>query len=190
MDVFDTMAEYAYSQSLEKLTKENYCVALILFAAVLLFGMLIGRRIRGWNGRKTVSLAVLLPYLYLTFMFAVFGREERASSLYELMPFWSYYEAFAHGRKILLLACLLNVVMFAPLGICLAGLDVRFRYAIVVGVCLSYSIEVSQLLLHKGLFELFDDPFHNVLGTILGYCLFAGVHKLFTRALTPWHGET
>ena len=52
------------------------------------------------------------------------------------------------------------------------GLGVRkLRWVILIAVIISYSIEFSQLLTKRGLFELFDDPFHNVPGAIIGFTL-------------------
>lgn len=180
-DVFEFMAKYAYRQSLKNLTERDFLIAMVIFAATLIIGTGISAKTHGWNRSKTIFLSVLLPYLYLVLMFAVFGRDERRYPFYELQPFWSYYEAFANGKHILLLACFLNVLMFMPLGICLAGLGVKFRYALLAGACISYFIEVSQFLFRKGLFELFDDPFHNVLGTMLGYLLLTGFRKIFSN---------
>ena len=48
---------------------------------------------------------------------------------------------------------------------------------ILIAVIISYSIEFSQLLTKRGLFELFDDPFHNVLGAIIGFRLWRMIMK-------------
>ncbi|RHT19472.1 VanZ family protein [Clostridium sp. AM34-9AC] len=56
----------------------------------------------------------------------------------------------------------------------LQGLGVRkLKWVILI----SYSIEFSQLLTKRGLFELFDDPFHNVLGAIIGFTLWRMIMK-------------
>ena len=72
----------------------------------------------------------------------------------------------------------MNVFMFVPLGIGLQGLGVRkLRWVILIAAIISYSIEFSQLLTKRGLFELFDDPFHNVLGAIIGFTLWRMIMK-------------
>ena len=86
------------------------------------------------------------------------------------MPFWGYIKALRLDSKILLWECALNVFMFVPLGIGLQGLGVRkLRWVILIAAIISYSIEFSQLLTKRGLFELFDDPFHNVCVIISNY---------------------
>ena len=58
------------------------------------------------------------------------------------------------------------------------GLGVRkLRWMILIAAIISYSIEFSQLLTKRGLFELFDDPFHNVLGAIIGFTLWRMIMK-------------
>ena len=48
---------------------------------------------------------------------------------------------------------------------------------ILIAVIISYSIEFSQLLTKRGLFELFDDPFHNAPGAIIGFTLWRMIMK-------------
>lgn len=58
------------------------------------------------------------------------------------------------------------------------GLGVRkLRWVILIAAIISYSIEFSQLLTKRGLFELFDDPFHNILGAIIGFTLWRMIMK-------------
>lgn len=58
------------------------------------------------------------------------------------------------------------------------GLGVRkLRWVILIATIISYSIEFSQLLTKRGLFELFDDPFHNVLGATIGFTLWRMIMK-------------
>lgn len=166
-DLFDTAARYAYRKSLEILTGNDYMIALCLLMISFCLALHFKKKKDGgffWM----FSFTALIPYMYLVFAFAVLRRPEDVNPAYELMPFWSYVAAF-RGKWILLLECLLNVLMFMPLGICLSGINIRLRYAAFFGILMSYTIELSQLLSHKGLFELFDDPVHNVLGCMIGY---------------------
>jgi len=69
----------------------------------------------------------------------------------------------------------------------LQGLGVRkLRWVILIAAIISYSIEFSQLLTKRGLFELFDDPFHNVLGAIIGFTLWRMIMK---RCLEKSEGQ-
>ncbi len=85
----------------------------------------------------------------------------------EAAPFWSYVAYFDGTDRTLMKQILLNVVMFVPIGFCLAALDRRPWQAAVIGFALSAAIEVTQLILCLGLFE-FDDMIHNTVGTMIG----------------------
>ena len=66
------------------------------------------------------------------------------------------------------------------------GLGVRkLRWVILIATIISYSIEFSQLLTKRGLFELFDDPFHNVLGAIIGMIMKRCSEKSEGQAIRP-----
>lgn len=52
--------------------------------------------------------------------------------------------------------------------------------AFVISIMLSCGIEVTQLLLHRGLFE-FDDIIHNTFGAVAGIVLYLLVSALIKR---------
>lgn len=177
MDFFQTTAKYAYRQSLKILTWRDLMVALIVFIVSLLVGIVMIKQ-KGWTRKKVCYFSLLFPYLYLVFAIAVISRQTVRNPRVELMPFWSYIKALRSDSKILLWECVLNVFMFVPLGIGLQGLGVqKLRWVILIAAIISYSIEFSQLLTKRGLFELFDDPFHNVLGAIIGFTLWRMIMK-------------
>ena len=79
---------------------------------------------------------------------------------------------------------LLNILLLFPAGILLPGLTgrkLKWWMGLLVGIAVSSAIEISQLLLCRGLFE-FDDIIHNSLGCMLG-CL------LGNRMLRLVHGS-
>lgn len=79
---------------------------------------------------------------------------------------------------------LLNILLLFPAGILLPGLTgrkLKWWMGLLVGIAVSSAIEISQLLLCRGLFE-FDDIIHNSLGCMLG-CL------LGNRMLRLVHGK-
>lgn len=120
---------------------------------------------------SAIRLSVLISYVYIILMFAVFRREAEPDLFHRTTPFWTYIEVFRNGQTYLLLECILNVVMLVPLGYFLRGLHVKFIWTLAAALIMSYMIEFLQLMLNRGTFELFDDPFHNVLGAALGYGL-------------------
>lgn len=75
---------------------------------------------------------------------------------------------------------LLNVAMFAPLGVLLPLLSRRFEkwyWTLALSFGATLAIEVNQYLTCVGLFDV-DDLFCNTLGAMLGYCLVMVILKL------------
>ena len=111
---------------------------------------------------------------------------------YKLELFWTVRE-FINGSRDLISEIFWNIVLFVPIGVLTSlvlsvqqkanGLSHRMRrnpwIVILVGLLLSTGIEVTQLLTHRGLFEL-DDIFYNTLGTAIGvmiYLKFAALRR-------------
>lgn len=120
------------------------------------------------RGQLTVAAAVVLPlfvsYLYFVLAITILDCTPGEDYQYELELFWSYKEAMA-GTRWLLLEILLNVVLFIPAGFCLSMLMKKRLWA--VAAMFSAAIEITQLVTKCGLFE-FDDIFHNTLGAVAG----------------------
>lgn len=109
------------------------------------------------KGRLTVIAAVVLPlfvsYLYFVLAITILDRTPGEDYQYELELFWSYKEAMA-GTRWLLLEILLNVVLFIPAGFCLSMLMKKRLWA--VAAMFSAAIEITQLVTKCGLFG-FDE---------------------------------
>lgn len=116
-----------------------------------------------------LSLSFLSFYLSFVSTITVISRNKSNSSQYNLSVFWTYI-AIAGGRTGLVLEIIWNIILFIPIGILLM-LVITHKdkgvIAILLGLLLSVSIEVIQLLSYRGLFE-FDDIIHNTLGTAIG----------------------
>ena len=133
----------------------------------------------------------------LTFLAIVFGSTvfTRTPGIRQYQPevFWSWKEILGIGAcgrlgsttgDGLLQENLLNILLLFPAGILLPGLTgrkLKWWMGLLVGIAVSSAIEISQLLLCRGLFE-FDDIIHNSLGCMLG-CL------LGNRMLRLVHGK-
>jgi glycopeptide antibiotics resistance protein len=91
-----------------------------------------------------------------------------------MTPFWSYTEII-NGKQNLIPEILMNVVVFAPVGLFLGFTfsELKWKGILVVAVCISLLIEILQFILHRGFSEL-DDVMHNTIGCLLGY----GAYKL------------
>ena len=108
----------------------------------------------------------------------MFCRPTRKKYALQLRPFWSYYQIFVLHKKKMPGMILRNILMLFPLGLlfpaCTGGRSGALKQLIPLSLGISYGIELLQLLLRRGTFELVDDPFHNLLGAFLGcgvYCL-------------------
>lgn len=113
---------------------------------------------------------VLLLYVMLLLTVTVIHRTNTIGNGYNFLPFWSYIEAIREGRNDLAAEMIMNVVIFIPLGVLLglAFKDIKWKRAFIVSFGLSFCIETLQLLFNRGFAE-FDDLFHNVLGSLLGF---------------------
>lgn len=149
-------------------------LSVFLIGAVILF-------VSKWReSDKYIILLLLIEYLFLIYSSTVFLREDRGVIRYEFTPFWSY------SRPDLFVENIMNVVVFIPIGLllsfCIKGQ--KWWRILLMGGCISLSIEILQLLLKRGCSE-FDDIMHNTLGCLLGYCLCSiikiGHDKIFKR---------
>lgn len=121
---------------------------------------------RGW--RWIIGL-LLVEYIFLIYCSTVIYRKGPELAGYDFCPFWSY-AAILEGRKELLSENILNVVVFVPVGVLLAIgiLRLKWQHVLLIGVCVSVSIEVLQSVFKKGFSEL-DDVMHNTMGCMIGF---------------------
>ena len=127
---------------------------------------------------QAVSGLALLVFLAIVFGSTVFTRTPGIRQ-YQLEVFWSWKEILGIGKcgrlgstteGGLLQENFLNILLLFPAGILLPGVfnrKLKWWQGLMVGILVSSSIELSQLLLCRGLFE-FDDIIHNSFGCMLG----------------------
>ena len=80
-----------------------------------------------------------------------------------------------------------NILAYVPLGIFLPLLFKKCRKlknAILISFCLSFSIEVLQLIFFLGITDI-DDIILNVSGSLIGFLLYHLLDKAFTRKAPP-----
>ena len=117
--------------------------------------------------------AVLLV-LYLAFVvYMTLAGERSARPGVSLDLFWSYRRFFTN--TILREQIINNIWLFVPLGAILYRLWPR-GYVVLIPSLLSLAIEVMQLVLRTGLFEL-DDIVGNSLGGLIGVLVCWGIRK-------------
>ena len=152
-----------------------YGWGLFAFMLVLVLMMVwkgVGRGIR-------YAMAFLLAeYTALLLYFTVFLHRSEGVRQMVLMPFWSY-RAIHQGTKILIQEHAMNIAVFIPIGMMLGVImrEVVWWKVILVGMGISVSIELLQLVLMRGCCET-DDVIHNTLGCLMGYGVVKGAIKL------------
>ena len=144
-------------------------------ASILIVSLAVSLAFRGWRkGMRYAAVVVLVEYIALLYGSTVIFREAREQRTYDFSPFWSYL-AISEGRTELAAENLMNVLVFVPVGFLLSACfkSLSWWMVLLIGCCLSLSIEAMQFLLMRGFAE-FDDVMHNTLGCVMGY----GVYKL------------
>ena len=115
--------------------------------------------------RKHIVILLLIAYVAAFFSLAVLFRESSDKCSIRLNMFKDLLEPGPEGYKDLIL----NIVSFIPVGL-LVGLLLekhRLTKALLVGLLVSLTIEFSQLIWHRGVFDV-NDLFNNVLGALIG----------------------
>ena len=185
MDIYQIIITHNRSWTI----REIIAFAVVFLMAVFLAAVLL-------KLHKIMVIQAVCGLLLLTFLAIVFGSTvfTRTPGIrqYQLEVFWSWKEILGIGKcgrlgstaeGGLLQENLLNILLLFPAGILLPGVTgrkLKWWMGLLVGIAVSSAIEISQLLLCRGLFE-FDDIIHNSLGCMLG-CL------LGNRMLRLVHG--
>ena len=123
------------------------------------------------KGSTAIIFPILVFFLSFTLTITIIERVPTITARYNLELFWTIKHILA-GRKELIWEIFWNVVLFVPTGLMVSALIPR-RVWLSMPICVagSAAIEVTQLLMHRGLFE-FDDIVHNGLGALIGFFLF------------------
>lgn len=121
------------------------------------------------NGVRYGSVFLLVEYIALLLYFTVLMWRSTGEYEYRPIPFWSYKEVIT-GTRVLLQEIAMNIVVFVPIGF-LAGIawkKATWKKALLIGLSISLTIEMLQLLLKRGCCET-DDVINNTLGCMVGY---------------------
>lgn len=150
--------------------------------AVLIIGCVILVLRKGWReGLRATAVLLLVEWIFLILCSSVLFREAHVERQCHLIPFDSYFHYPENSYFIEASAVnVLNIVLFVPLGL-LLGLGFRgmtWKTVFLVGLGISFSIELFQFLIKRGLFET-DDLIHNLIGCMFGY----GIYRLTLRLI-------
>lgn len=124
--------------------------------------------------KKIVGVLLVSLWFLIVLFKTVIGRAGAEETRMELRLFWCLKEAWLDRNPFDWYLVIGNIILFIPIGIILPlfFVDMRRRWKTAcVGFCFSMSVEVLQLTLRLGLFEL-DDMVNNTFGCVLGYSLF------------------
>ncbi len=134
------------------------------------------------RGSALAAVPLLTFYMAFVLTITIIERNTTVRPRIQLVLFWTY-DAIRQGSTDLRAEIFWNIILFIPIGILISMLLSRKTrwLTILIGAFLSAGIELTQLYLHRGLFE-FDDMVHNTLGTIIGMCLFLIVNGIASAA--------
>ena len=116
--------------------------------------------------RNGILIAILIAYIGVLFCATLLTRESVGKVHIKAEWFWGYK---VDDPRILYADNLRNILLFLPIG-CLVGLIApkhKLLAATLVGLFLSETIECSQLIWHRGIFDV-DDLFNNTVGAFFG----------------------
>lgn len=166
MDIYQILTEYNNPWS----SREIFCFSCVMVIAVIMMIYLL--RKEKMNKLQAAAILAELIFLGIVFGSTVFTRTGSVRQ-YELIPFWSWSAILRYHDMELLKENLLNCILLLPAGALLPLImnrKVKWQEALVFGVMISATIETSQLITMRGLFE-WDDMIHNGLGCMVGAVL-------------------
>ena len=115
--------------------------------------------------RKRIVILSLIAYIAVFFSMAVVFRESSDKCTIRLDLFKDLLNPGPDGYR----DVILNIVCFIPVGLLVGLLLEKHRWAKawLVGLLVSLTIEFSQLIWHRGVFDV-NDLFNNALGALIG----------------------
>lgn len=153
---------------------EYVLISFLVLSAAIVIGMLV---MKGSRAKRFVLESLLAEYYFLVLCSTVICRASVMERHVELMPFWNYPDIWNKvDYPADLIEVLLNMALFVPIGFLLGGIGFKTKKVLLMGICLSGIIEVSQFGFCKGLCET-DDVIHNTWGCVIGYFGFIGLLK-------------
>lgn len=122
--------------------------------------------------RKHIVILSLITYIAIFFSMAVVFRESSDMCIIQLDLFKGLNNPGPDGYRDLIL----NIVCFIPVGLLVGLLSEKYRWAkaLLVGLLVSLTIEFSQLIWHRGVFDV-NDLFNNALDAVIGGFIAVGV---------------
>ena len=165
---------------------EYVLISFLVLSVAIVIGMLV---MKGGRAKRFMLGALLAEYYFLVLCSTVICRASHGERHIELIPFWNYLDIWNRvDYPADLIEVLLNMALFVPIGLLLGGIGFKTKKILLMGICLSGIIEVSQFAFCKGLCET-DDVMHNSVGAFLGYLGFLGILKGKRRLFSKFSGS-
>lgn len=159
---------------------------------IMTFGVFLAVRLYKnglFDRAQRAACIVLFIWGAIVLLFTVLGRRSNKTDeiIYNLELFSCYRRIIIQHDNSMLVSVLENILMFVPIGFALSVIFKKHRVIIplLISFSLSLCIEICQLLLHSGVFEL-DDLFNNTLGAVIGIIL-SLLFGLFIRNIRKLH---
>ncbi len=135
--------------------------------------------------RTEISAALLGMFVAGILWITILGRESYIENSLIFEPFHAFYsfvKDVQNGRLRIAGNFIGNIILFIPVGVLFPLIvdEHRCVKTVFVALCLSITIEIAQLIAHRGYFEV-DDLILNTLGAVVGYGLIKVVERLFTK---------
>ena len=116
--------------------------------------------------KTSLYTATLLVYVVVLFCGTVIMRGTHRYCVIHTDLFWGYK---VDNPAIFYRDNLINILLYIPVGCLVALIAPKYKWLVAtgVGLFLSETIECSQLIWHKGTFDV-DDLFNNTVGALVG----------------------
>ena len=135
--------------------------------------------------KKLILSGMLIGYVIVVILATLTSRSSFSyEQKFSFELFSSYRMAINHFQLREWRNIILNIIMGVPLGILLPCLFEKMRYwwpTYLSGLLFTILIETTQLITHRGIFEM-DDILNNTLGCMIGFGLFILGHTLYQKA--------
>ena len=145
----------------------TYVVTAIAAVAIGIYG-----RKKHKGARWSICMVFLVFYALTVLTSTVLSRSGGAVEEVNTELFWSWRKALS-GSQDGILVLVENIILIAPIGFLLPFINEKRFWAlptILIGFLFTVGIEMSQMLLKRGVFEL-DDIMNNTIGVVLGYVM-------------------
>lgn len=128
------------------------------------------------NSKDFRKLFFLMVFVVMILFRTLLNRDMWGNPLSDVIGNWWIYTYNSSGEKIFTTECLENIILFMPLTYLMQSFRKQKVYKLIIySFLFSLSIELLQLFLRLGTFQL-SDLFYNTLGGIAGGLLYWIIH--------------